>query len=240
MPSNVVIRAGTSGYAFPEWKGAFYPEDLKASAFLGYYSSRFRTVEINNTFYRLPRENVLRQWAEQVPQGFSFAIKASQRITHFARLKPECLETVEYLVRATAVMGERLGPTLFQLPPNMKKDMERLRAFLAMLPEGRRYAMEFRHPSWFEDDAALESLGEHRVALAVIDQDDFASPVRCTTSWSYVRLHRMDYSGEDLARWAKSIEALDCTDAYVFFKHDHVPQSAGSGPLAVDAFMAAC
>ena len=214
----------------------FYPKELKSEGFLPYYAGRFPTVEINNTFYRLPKDSVLQHWAEQVPEGFSFAIKASQRITHFARLKPESLETVEYLVRATAVMGERLGPILFQLPPNMKQDLDRLRAFLAKLPEGRRYAMEFRHASWFDDDAVFDALAEHGVALVVIDQEDYASPVRCTAAWSYLRLHRMDYSAGDLARWAATVQQLGCREAYVFFKHDHVPDSAGSGPLAVDAF----
>jgi uncharacterized protein YecE (DUF72 family) len=235
----VRVLAGTSGYAFPEWKGVFYPPELKSADYLPYYASRFATVEINNTFYRLPSESVLHHWAEQVPDGFSFAIKASQRITHFARLKPEAIETVEYLVRATAVMGERVGPILFQLPPNMKRDIERLRAFLAKLPEGRRYAMEFRHASWFEDDAVFDALGEHQVAHVVIDQDDYASPVRCTASWSYIRLHRMDYSAHDLSRWAGTVSALGCREAYVFFKHDHVPNAASSGPLAVDAFTTA-
>lgn len=230
------VLAGTSGFAFPEWKGVFYPKELKAEGFLPYYASRFPTVEINNTFYRLPKDSVLQHWAEQVPETFSFAIKASQRITHFARLKPEALETVEYLVRATSVMGERLGPILFQLPPNMKQDVDRLTAFLGTLPEGRRYAMEFRHPSWFEDDAAIDALGEHGVAHVIIDQDDYASPVRRTAPWTYVRLHRMDYTPQDLARWAKTVNDLGAREAYVFFKHDHVPDSAGSGPLAVDEF----
>jgi uncharacterized protein YecE (DUF72 family) len=233
------ILAGTSGFAFPEWKGVFYPKELKSDGLLPYYASRFPTVEINNTFYRLPKDSVLRHWAEQVPEGFSFAIKASQRITHFARLKPESLETVEYLVRATAVMGERLGPILFQLPPNMKKDHDRLWAFLAKLPEGRRYAMEFRHASWFDDESVFDALSEHGVALVVIDQEDYQSPVRCTAPWSYLRLHRMDYSPDDLARWSRTVKELGCREAHVFFKHDHVPDSEGSGPLAVDAFMRA-
>ena len=113
------LLAGTSGYAFKEWKGAFYPDDLKNDAWLGYYASKFATVEINNTFYRLPKENVLREWAAQVPEHFTFAIKASQRITHFMRLKPECADTVDFLLRNTATLGSRLGPILFQLPPNM-------------------------------------------------------------------------------------------------------------------------
>ncbi|MEX2177626.1 MAG: DUF72 domain-containing protein [Gemmatimonadaceae bacterium] len=230
------ILAGTSGFAFKEWKGPFYPADLKDAGMLAYYASRFPTVEINNTFYRMPKESVLLDWASKVPEEFTFAIKASQRITHFARLKPEATEHVEYLVRTTAALAERLGPILFQLPPNMKKDAGRLRAFLEKLPEGRRYAMEFRHPSWF-DDETLDALREHRVAFVSIDQDDFSSPVRCTAAWAYLRLHRLDYSADALAQWAAQVRALDCKEAYVFFKHDHVPESSGSGPLAVDAFV---
>ena len=233
------ILAGTSGFAFKEWKGPFYPADLKDDGMLGYYAGRFPTVEINNTFYRMPKESVLLDWASKVPEGFSFAIKASQRITHFARLKPDAIEHVEYLVRTAGVLAERLGPILFQLPPNMKKDADRLRAFLEKLPEGRRYAMEFRHPSWFEDDT-FDALRDHRVAFVSIDQDDFASPVRCTAPWAYLRLHRLDYSAEALAQWAKAVKELGCTEAYVFFKHDHVPESAGSGPLAVEAFSRVC
>jgi uncharacterized protein YecE (DUF72 family) len=206
---------------------------------LKYYSSRFPAVEINNSFYQLPKESVLRGWAEQVPPDFAFAIKASRRITHFARLKPECKETLEYLVRATASLAERVGPILFQLPPNMKKDVDLLRGFLAMLPEGRRYALEFRHASWFEDPV-LDALREHNVALVAIDQEDFSAPVHATASWGYVRLHRFDYDPARMTEWAKTIRANNWTDAYVFFKHDHVPESSGSGPLAVEGFIRAC
>ena len=137
----VKLLAGTSGYAFKEWKGAFYPEDLKDDGMLGYYASKFPTVEINNTFYRLPKENVLREWAAQVPEHFTFAIKASQRITHYARLKPDCADTVDYLLRNTAMLGDRLGPILFQLPPNMKKDIAAPRGFLGLLPSDRRFTI---------------------------------------------------------------------------------------------------
>ena len=128
------LLAGTSGYAFKEWKRVFYPDGLADDAMLGYYASRFPTVEINNSFYRLPKEHVLVEWASQVPDGFTFAIKASQRITHHARLKPECAGALEFLLKNTAVLGDKLGPILFQLPPNLKKDFDRLRAFLDMLP----------------------------------------------------------------------------------------------------------
>ena len=128
------LHAGTSGYAFKEWKGSFYPPDLKDDAMLAYYASRFSTVEINNTFYRLPKEHVLQEWAAQVPDAFTFSIKASQRITHHARLKPECAGAVEFLLKNTATLADKLGPVLFQLPPNLKKDFDRLRVFLDALP----------------------------------------------------------------------------------------------------------
>lgn len=232
------ILAGTSGFAFKEWKGPFYPEDLKDAGMLAFYASQFPTVEINNSFYQLPKEKVLRDWAAQVPESFSFAIKASRRITHFARLKPESAEVVEYLVRATAVLADRVGPILFQLPPNLKKDVDLLRGFLDRLPEGRPYAMEFRHQSWFEDPV-IDALREHNVALVGIEQEDFSSPVHATASWGYLRLHRLDYDESALAAWAKKVNAMPWKEAYVVFKHDHVPD-AFSGPLAVQSFLQLC
>jgi len=232
------ILAGTSGFAFKEWKGHFYPSDLTDDAMLAYYASRFPIVEINNTFYRLPKESVISDWGAKVPDDFRFAIKASQKITHFARLKPESLESVRYLVQAVSTLEAKLGPILFQLPPNMKKDLARLHDFLEELPSGPRYAMEFRHASWFGDDL-LRELKDHDVALVLIDQDDFSAPFECTASWTYVRLHRLDYSAQALGEWADRVSGLGCTEAYVFFKHDHIPDSAGSGPLAVEGFLRA-
>jgi uncharacterized protein YecE (DUF72 family) len=229
------LLAGTSGYAFKEWKGAFYPEDLKDDAWLGYYASKFPAVEINNTFYRLPRENVLRDWAAQVPEQFTFSIKASQRITHYARLKPECADTLDFLLRNTSVLGSRLGPVLFQLPPNMKKDLARLRGFLGLLPSDRRFAIEFRHESWFEDDV-FAALQEHDVAMCLAEQEDFKCPVRATASWGYLRLHRPDYDAGALREWAHCVTAQTWSDAYVFFKHDE-DAGGGSGPTAVSAFV---
>ncbi len=226
------LLAGTSGYAFKEWKGAFYPSDLKNDAMLGFYAGKFPTVEINNTFYRLPKENVLLGWASQVPDSFTFAIKASQRITHYARLKPDCESAVEFLLRNTIALGDRMGPVLFQLPPNLKKDLDRLRIFLDMLPFDRRFTIEFRHESWFDDDV-LDAMRARDVAMCVTEQAEFASPVVATASWGYMRLHRPDYDDAGLAEWAKQLAAQQWSDAYVFFKHDHVE---GSGPPAVDSF----
>ena len=229
------LLAGTSGYAFKEWKGSFYPEDLKQDAWLGFYAGKFPAVEINNTFYRLPKEQVLLQWAAQVPESFTFAIKASQRITHFARLKPESASAVEFLLKNTASLGSKLGPILFQLPPNLKKDADRLRAFLATLPSDRRFTIEFRHETWF-DDEVYDALRARDIAMCVIEQPEFASPLVATASWGYARLHRFDYDEGALAEWAKRIAAQAWSDAYVFFKHD---EGVGSGPPAVDAFVRA-
>jgi uncharacterized protein YecE (DUF72 family) len=231
----VKLLAGTSGYAFKEWKGAFYPPDLHDDAWLGYYASRFPTVEINNTFYRLPREHVLREWAAQVPEQFTFAIKASMRITHHARLKPESADALEFLLRNTSVMASRLGPILFQLPPNMQKDLQRLKGFLGLLPPNRRFAIEFRHESWFDDDV-LGALREHDVALCIAEQDDFKCPVHATASWGYLRLHRLDYDAAALGEWARCLTSQTWSEAYVYFKHD---EGIGSGPPAVDAFVRA-
>ncbi len=226
------LFAGTSGYAFKEWKGSFYPDDLKDEGMLGFYAGRFPAVEINNTFYRLPKEHVLQGWAAQVPDSFTFAIKASQRITHYARLKPECASAVEFLLRTTNCLADRCGPILFQLPPNLKKDAGRLRTFLDTLPAGRRFTIEFRHESWF-DDEVLDALRERDIAMCVTEQPEFASPVVSTASWGYARLHRLDYDEAALAGWAKRIAAQPWGEAYVFFKHD---EGIGSGPPAVDAF----
>ena len=232
------ILAGTSGYAFKEWKGNFYPQDLKDDGMLGFYASKFPTVEINNTFYRLPRENVLRDWAAQVPETFTFALKASQRITHYARLKEESASLVDFLLKNTATLGDRLGPILFQLPPNMKKDVNRFRGFLGLLPFDRRYAFEFRHDSWF-DDEVCSALRERDIAMCIAEQDDFTCPVICTSTWGYLRLHKLDYNAGELVDWAKRVVGQQWNEAYVFFKHDET-EHGGSGPPAVETFVGAC
>jgi uncharacterized protein YecE (DUF72 family) len=229
------LRAGTSGFAFKEWKGPFYPEKMKDAEMLGFYATKFPTVEINNTFYRLPKEDLLRNWAQQVPDDFSFSIKASQRITHFTRLKEESFDAADYLLRAVAVMGEKLGPILFQLPPNMKKDVDRLNAFLGRLPKERRYTVEFRHESWFDEDS-FAALRNHNVAMCAIEQEDFKSPLVATADWGYLRLHRFDYDAPMLAAWAGLVKSQQWSDAYVVFKHD---EGVGSGPPAVGAFIRA-
>jgi uncharacterized protein YecE (DUF72 family) len=227
------LHAGTSGFAFKEWKGSFYPADLKDDAMLGFYSSKFPAVEINNTFYRLPREGVLQSWAAQVPEPFTFAIKASQRITHWARIKPQCATAVDFLLKNTSSLASRLGPILFQLPPDLEKDLDRLRVFLDLLPRNRRYTLEFRNESWFDADV-FDVLRERDIALCITEQADFATPIVSTATWGYLRLHRFDYDATMLADWATRIAAQPWAEAYVFFKHD---EGIGSGPPAVGAFI---
>ncbi|MFN2601567.1 MAG: DUF72 domain-containing protein [Gemmatimonadaceae bacterium] len=227
------LLAGTSGYSFKEWKGSFYPADLKSDQLLGFYATKFPTLEINNTFYRLPKEHVLLEWASQVPEQFTFALKASQRITHHTRLKAESQSLVEFLLKNTAVLGGRLGPILFQLPPNLKKDIERLKNFLGYLPGDRRYAFEFRHESWFDDDT-FAALRDRDIALCVAESAELKCPVVSTASWGYLRLHRLDYDQAALEEWAKCVASQSWNEAYVYFKHD---EGEGSGPPAVEAFV---
>jgi uncharacterized protein YecE (DUF72 family) len=223
--ARVNVRVGTSGYSYAEWKGNFYPEKMAAKDMLRYYAERFPTVEINNTFYRMPTEKVLNGWAEQVPESFTFVIKASQRITHIQRLK-ECGELLAYLFRVTATLRGRLGPLLFQLPPNFKKDVPRLQDFLAAMPERRRVAVEFRHASWF-DDETFATLRGQGAALCVADTgEEPVAPLVATTDWGYLRLRREDFSDADLAEWARRIREQPWSDAFVFMKLEE----EGRGP----------
>ena len=229
------VLAGTSGYSYPEWKGNFYPEKMSAKDMLGYYSQRFPTVEINNTFYRMPTEALLSGWAAQVPETFTFVIKASKRITHDKRLK-EIEEPLGYFIRITSTLGSRLGPLLFQLPPNFKKDVDRLKAFFDALPERRRLAFEFRHASWF-DDEVFDLLRAHSAALCIADTgEEPATPLVATTDWGYLRLRREDFSDADLREWARRIREQPWGDAYVFLKHEE----EGKGPRLAARLMEFC
>ena len=215
---------GTSGYSYPEWKGSFYPAKMAAKQMLPFYAERFRTVEINNTFYRPPVASVLEAWASQVPAGFRFVLKAPQEVTHVRRLTGVG-ELVSSLLEAAGTLKERLGALLFQLPPHFKKDVPRLRAFLALLAPGCRAAMEFRHPSWF-DDEVFGLLRDHRTALCVADAADGPDvPFVATADWGYLRLRRADYDDAALTAWAARMEAQAWRDCFVFFKHE----DAGKG-----------
>ena len=215
------ILVGTSGYAYKEWKGSFYPEELRPPDMLRYYAERFSTVEINNTFYRMPRATVLEGWAEQVPPGFLFVLKGSQRITHMKRLR-EADEPLEYLLKTALTLGERLGPILFQLPPNFRKDLPRLQGFLGLLPEGRPFAFEFRHESW-ADPEVHACLRERNAALVCADTEESGedgAPIVPTADWGYLRLRRCDYTDAGLSPWADRIRAQPWERAFVFFKHE--------------------
>lgn len=229
------ILAGTSGWQYKEWKGSFYPDDMSTDGMLTYYADRFPTVEVNNTFYRMPKESVLRDWAERVPDGFTFVLKASQRITHYARLKEESIESLEYLLRCAAVLGDRLGPILFQLPPNLKKDLPRLASFLEHLPAGTRAAFEFRNPSWL-DGEVYDLLRAHDLALCIANTDEEETPFEATAGYGYLRLRKEAYGEGELESWADRIKAQRWSDVYVFFKHE----DEGTGPKLARRFLDIC
>jgi len=218
------LRVGTSGYAYKEWKPAFYPEDLGAKRFLSYYAERLTSVEINNTFYRMPTKKVLDGWAAEVPATFCFAVKASRRITHFKRLNDVGGE-LDFLFGNLENLGPLLGPVLYQLPPNLPKDMQRFRDFLMQLPPGKRHAVEFRHESWF-DDEVLTAMRENGVALCVTEGEegetflDFTAPLPETAPFGYLRLRRDDYGTTGLTAWAERVRERAWDVAYVYFKHE--------------------
>jgi uncharacterized protein YecE (DUF72 family) len=214
------LFAGASGYSFKEWKGTFYPDAIKPEEMLAFYSARLPTVEINNTFYRMPRTSMLEVWAQTAPADFRFAIKASQRITHHARLKAEATENLGYLYRNLASLGAKRGPVLFQLPPNLKKDLPRLTAFLALLPADHGASFEFRNETWFDDEVygALKSAG---AALVLSEREDNAPPPLVeTATWGYVRLRLEAYSDDDLKQWARRLESTSWREIFVYFMHE--------------------
>jgi uncharacterized protein YecE (DUF72 family) len=225
---------GTSGFSYPPWRGVFYPEKLPARDMLGFYAGAFAAVEINNTFYRMPAPPLLAGWAEQTPPGFRFALKAPQQITHRLRLK-EAAEPAREFVRRTEALGEKRGPLLFQLPPNLQADLPRLEGFLAALPRGLEPAVEFRHGSWFQDDT-WAILRAHDAALCIADTDDLATPLVATAPFGYARLRREDYSADELGAWARRLRAVEgWRRVYVFLKHDE----AGRAPELARVFLGA-
>ena len=227
------VHVGTSGYNYPEWKGTFYPADLKTREMFGYYSTRFRTVEINYTFYRMPAPTTTTAWREQAPPGFTYALKAPRRITHDKRLV-DCGELVQRLTDTAQLLGSHLGPLLFQLPPSARCDLPRLETFLALMPQGVRTAFEFRHESWL-NDAVFAALERHSAALCIADFGDRTTPVKATTRHGYLRLRDEGYGPDDLRRWADRVAALDqsCDDVFVYFKHEE----EGKGPAFAAAFV---
>jgi len=221
-----MIWVGTSGYNYPEWKGSFYPSNLAAAKMLPYYAERFPTVEINYTFYRMPNEKLTEGWAAQTPSPYKLTLKAPRRITHDSRLK-NCGELVNAFCRVAGSLGDKLGALLFQLPPNLKKDLALFDAFLAELPPKVCGAFEFRNVSWL-DDEVFERLSKRNLALCVADSERLSTPVRITADYAYFRLRDEGYTSDDIAQWGDTIkrDAASCRDVYVYFKHEE----QGKGP----------
>jgi uncharacterized protein YecE (DUF72 family) len=222
----VKVRVGTSGYNYAEWKGTFYPADLSAAKMLPYYSARFETVEINATFYRMPTAKTLAGWNAATPAGFVLALKAPQRITHFARLRGVD-DPLRFFCDVALTLGAKLGPLLFQLPPNFKKDTDRLAETLYLLPPDLRCAFEFRHDSWLGDDV-YDLLRGRNAALCIADSASASTPLVATADFGYLRLRDEGYTDADLRRWAETIGGLGASwrEAFVYFKHEE----SGTGP----------
>jgi len=226
------LYVGTSGYSYKEWKGSFYPEKLAAKDMLPFYAERLKAVELNNTFYRFPKRSAMESWKSQVPGDFRFSVKASQSITHFKRLK-DAEDPTRDMIENISALEDRLGVVLFQLPPNMKKDAERLDSFLQLLPSDIKATFEFRHPTWF-DDEVLELLKRHNRALCVSDTDDLpANTIDKTADFGYLRLRRVQYGQAELKEWIEKIKKQKWKETFVFFKHE----DEGTGPKLAAEFI---
>ncbi len=225
------VLAGTSGYSYKEWRGVFYPEQAQPDEWLEFYANRLPTVEINNTFYRMPRSHVVETWRDSVPEDFRFVIKASRRITHQKRLK-DAGEPVGFLLKQTSLLGAKLGALLFQLPPQQRMDLERLQAFQALLPDGLPAAFEFRHTSW-DDEAVDHALADRGHARVLSHDGGLETPALGTGPLCYLRLRAPDYTTETLAGWRKRVDASGADVAFVFFKHE----DAGGGPRMATEFL---
>ncbi len=215
------VHVGTSGYAYKEWKGLFYPEKIAPKDMLGFYSGRFSVVEINNTFYHMPREKDLQAWSTQTPNDFVFAFKASRLITHIKRLK-DVAEPVDYLLRTLSAMGPKLGPLLFQFPEFFRVNHERLEQFLELIPLDSpvQCAFDFRSATWL-DEQTKELLRSRDFSLCTEDRDESpAEEIISTARWGYLRLRRQDYTDDDLSKWADRVLSQDWDEAFVFFKHE--------------------
>jgi uncharacterized protein YecE (DUF72 family) len=226
------FHVGTSGYSYKEWKGSFYPKDLSAKEVLRYYSEHFATVEINGTFYRMPTAPIVSSWADQVPANFRFVLKAPQQITHFQRLRAAEESTSQFL-KVAGVLKKRLGPLLFQLPGNFKKDVSRLREYLELLPAGQKITFEFRHENWF-DQEVFDLLTKHKVALCIAEAEDLPpTPFVATADWGYLRLRLPEYNDVDLKKWIKFARQQKWRNVFVFFRHE----DEGKGPKMAKRFL---
>ncbi len=223
------LYIGTSGYSYKEWKGTFYPEKISPKDMLHFYSERFGAVEINNTFYHMPTEGILRSWSDQVPEDFVFAFKAPQTITHFKRLKNVESET-EYLFRTLSSLGTKLGPLLFQFPRSFRADPPLLKDFLAPIPRTMSFAFEFRSQSWLNGQI-YDLLREKGCSLCITDSEENPTEeITATSNWGYLRLRRPDYTDADLSLWAKRVLSQKWEKAFIFFKHE---EEAGGIDMAV-------
>jgi uncharacterized protein YecE (DUF72 family) len=218
------LLTGTSGYNFPEWKGSFYPPKLPSAKWLEYYAQQLGTVEINYTFYRMPNAKTIAGWNAATPEGFIFVVKAPQRITHFARLR-NIDEPLRLFLETVGKLHAKLGPVLFQLPPNFKKDIVALGDLLTQFPSHVRCACEFRHASWWSDDV-YDLLRTANAALCVAHTEEGTTPFEVTADFGYVRLRDEGYAAEELQGWVEKLKAPAWTDAFVFFKHEE----KGIGP----------
>jgi uncharacterized protein YecE (DUF72 family) len=226
-----MIWVGTSGYNYPEWKGSFYPADLPANKFLPYYASRFPTVEINYTFYRMPTPKLIAGWRAQVPPSFRFTLKAPKRITHDRRLRAaDVQEPLQGFVTAAAELGPQLGALLFQLPPNFKKDLIVLNEFLALLPPQVSAAFEFRNDSWM-DEHVYDLLRSRNIALCIADSETRETPLVMTASYAYLRLRDEGYEAGDIAQWTATVRGLSeqASEVFVYFKHEDEGKGAAFG-----------
>ena len=217
---NTEIRIGASGFSYKEWLGHFYPAKLASAKMLAYYAERLPTVEINYTFRRMPKVSTFEGWVEKTPPNFRFALKASQRITHFDHLRGT-KSALDYFIEVAGALQERLGPVLFQLPPGLPRDDELLSDFLDEIAGRVRAAFEFRNRSWF-NDRVLEILRTKRAALCIAESEKLASPVECTAPFAYLRLRNETYNDAGLELWASRIRRLaqQAREIYVFFKHE--------------------
>jgi len=232
MESRGKIHIGTSGWHYDHWEGAFYPAGLAKKDFLDYYNRHFHTVEINNSFYQLPKEKTFADWRKVTHENFIFSVKASRYITHMKKLKdPE--EPLAFLFKRIETLGEKLGPILFQLPPRWRFNAERFRNFLVALPEGFRYTFEFRDHSWFNDQAC-EAMQEHGVAFCIYELAGYISPKEVTADFVYTRLHGPErayegqYSTSVLSGWAGAFStwAAQGKDIYCYFDNDEAGYAA--------------
>jgi uncharacterized protein YecE (DUF72 family) len=231
MSSLPSVWVGTSGYNYPEWKGSFYPQDLAATKFLPYYASKFPTVEINYTFYRMPTPKLIAGWRAQVPPEFRFTLKAPKRITHDRRLRAaDVAESLQGFITAAAELGPQLAALLFQLPPNFKKDLVLFNEFLSLLPPKTTAAFEFRNDSWLADDT-YDVLRARNLALCIADSEKRETPLVTTASYAYLRLRDEGYGDNDIAQWTATARTLSeqASDVFVYFKHEDEGKGATFG-----------